>query len=186
VFAEGRSIWSAPWTAAVFRTELFQRVGLLDEGFESYLEDVDFGLRCAALELAGRYVPDAVAWHRGSAALGRWHPETVRHIARNQLFLLARHYPAPSLFRWAWPIAVAQVLWGGVALRHGAGFSWLRGVGQGLRHYSATRRAGKPIPAGLLDHLLRANEQIIHEFQAATAFDPYWKLYFLLTRSGAK
>ena len=42
-----RSIQLAPFTAAVFRAGLFERVGLLDERFESYLEDVDFGLRCA-------------------------------------------------------------------------------------------------------------------------------------------
>ncbi|MGA9628206.1 MAG: glycosyltransferase family 2 protein, partial [Bryobacteraceae bacterium] len=88
-----RPIWSAPWTAALFRAELFQRVGLLEESFESYLEDVDFGLRSAAQGLAGQYVPEALAWHRGSATLGRWHPETVRRMARNQLLLLARHYP---------------------------------------------------------------------------------------------
>ena len=39
------NIWSAPWTAALFRAELFQKIGLLEESFESYLEDVDFGLR---------------------------------------------------------------------------------------------------------------------------------------------
>ncbi len=42
-----RSIQLAPFTAAVFRADLFHRVGLLDEQFRVYLEDVDFGLRCA-------------------------------------------------------------------------------------------------------------------------------------------
>ena len=92
-----------PFDGAVFRAEIFQRVGLLDERFESYLEDVDFGLRCAAQGIAGCYEPSAIAWHKGSAALGRWHPETVRRIARNQIYLLARHYPASLLVRWMWP-----------------------------------------------------------------------------------
>ena len=42
-FASARAIWSAPWTAALFRRELFRRAGVLEESFESYLEDVDFG-----------------------------------------------------------------------------------------------------------------------------------------------
>jgi len=29
----------------------------------------------------------------GQRDAGRWHPETVRRMARNQLLLLARHYP---------------------------------------------------------------------------------------------
>lgn len=181
-FSAGREIYSAPWTAALFRAELFRRVGFLERTFESYLEDVDFGLRCAARGLAGRYVPEAVAWHRGSATLGRWHPETVRRIARNQLFLLARHFPQP----WAWPILVAQLLWGGVALRHGAGLAWLRGKWQGLRGFSAARGDCEPFGPGVLDGLLRGNERIIRDVQASTGFDFYWRLYFFLTGAGAK
>ncbi len=47
----------APFTAALFRCELFQRVGLLDEDFESYLEDIDFGIRCAAAGLRASTFP---------------------------------------------------------------------------------------------------------------------------------
>jgi GT2 family glycosyltransferase len=183
-FSFARPVWSAPWTAALFRAELFQRVGLLEESFESYLEDVDFGLRCAAQSLAGQYVPEALAWHRGSATLGRWHPETVRRIARNQLLLLARHYPRRLLIGWFWPILVAQMLWGAVALRHGAGFAWLRGEWQGLRRFFATR--GQTLDAKMLDSVLTTNEDLIRSVQASTGFDLYWKLYFLLTRGGAK
>jgi GT2 family glycosyltransferase len=183
-FSSARQIWSAPWTAALFRAELFQRVGLLEESFESYLEDVDFGLRCAAQGLAGRYVPEALAWHRGSATLGRWHPETVRRIARNQLLLLARHYPGELLLRWSWPIFVAQFLWGAVAFRHGAGLAWLRGEWQGLRRFFAAR--GQALDPKVLDSVLRTNERLICDVQASTGFDLYWRLYFLLTRGGAK
>jgi GT2 family glycosyltransferase len=183
-FSTPRPIWSAPWTAALFRAELFLRVGLLEESFESYLEDVDFGLRSAAQGFAGQYVPEALAWHRGSATLGRWHPETVRRIARNQLLLLARHYPRRLLVGWFWPILVAQLLWGGVALRHGAGFAWLRGEWQGLRRFFATR--GQTLDAKVLSSVLGTNEDLIRSVQAATGFDLYWKMYFLLTRGGAK
>ena len=52
-FREAREIRSAPFTAALFRAALFAKAGLLDERFESYLEDVDFGLRCALAGCAG-------------------------------------------------------------------------------------------------------------------------------------
>ena len=183
-FSFARPVWSAPWTAALFRAELFQRVGLLEESFESYLEDVDFGLRCAAQGLAGQYVPEALAWHRGSATLGRWHPETVRRMARNQLWLLARHYPRRLLVGWSWPILVAQLLWGAVAFRHGAGLAWLRGEWQGLRGFFATR--GQTLDAKALSSVLGTNEDLIRSVQASTGFDIYWRVYFLLTRGGAK
>jgi len=185
-FSAARTIWSPPFTAVLLRREIFRRVGVLATSFESYLEDVDFGLRCAAAELDGIYVPAARAWHRGSATLGRWHPETVRRIARNQLFLLARHYPADLLKRCLWCVVVAQILWGIVALRHGAGVAWLRGVIQGLRHFSAARKSFVASDCQALGKFLRSNERVIREVQISTGFDTYWKLYFLLTGSGAK
>ena len=175
-FSAEQPIWSPPFTAVLLQAEVFRQVGLLDPAFESYLEDVDFGLRCAAHGLAGIYVPDALAWHRGSATLGRWHPETVRRIARNQLFLLARHYPAPLLRRWLWAIAVAQTLWGGLAVRHGAAWAWAKGVSQGLYEFGNVRSSCTRIPPQLLERLLGSNEQLIRDLQTATGFDSYWKL----------
>ena len=49
-----------------------ERLNGFDEDFGSYLEDVDLGLRCVREGYRGIYVPDAVAWHHGSATLGRW------------------------------------------------------------------------------------------------------------------
>ncbi len=186
LFSKPRAIWSAPWTAALFRAELFRKIGLLEESFESYLEDVDFGLRCAREGLSGSYVPEAVAWHRGSATLGRWHPDTVRRIARNQVFLLARHYPNRLLLRWWWAILVAQVLWGAVAVRHGTGRAWLRGKTEGLFHFSAERSQLVARDLDVLERLLTESEQTIRGTQLAAGFDSYWKMYFLLTKGEAK
>ena len=176
-FEAPRDIASPPWTAVLYRAEVFRRVGLLEESFESYLEDADFGLRCALQHITGRYVPDARAVHVGSAALGRWHPETVRRISRNQLLLAARHYSARQL----WPILVAQLLWGGVALRHGRGLAWARGKLQGLRRFSTARVQNLQRDPKLLEQVLHSNEQFIRAMSRET----YWKLYFQLT-GGAK
>ena len=55
-----RRIRMAPMTAALFQHRLFVEIGSLDEGFESYLEDVDFGIRCAVHNRWGVYVPAAL------------------------------------------------------------------------------------------------------------------------------
>jgi GT2 family glycosyltransferase len=162
---------------------VFERVGFLDEKFESYLEDVDFGLRCAQAGLAGVYVPEAVAYHQGSATLGRWHGETVRKIARNQLLLVAKHYPPNWILRYGWPVFIAQTLWGFIALRHGALFSYLAGKGQGLRQFREVRADGRADLAstGNLPPILERSEEEIRAIQQLTGFDLYWKLYFALT-----
>jgi GT2 family glycosyltransferase len=178
-----RNIQLTPFTAAVFRAGAFERVGFLDEKFESYLEDVDFGLRCALAGLGGAYVPEAVAYHQGSATLGRWHGETVRKIARNQLLLVAKHYPPNWILRYGWPVFIAQTLWGFIALRHGALFSYLAGKGQGLRQFRQLRRerGADHAKTGNLPAILERSEEEIRAIQQLTGFDLYWKLYFALT-----
>ena len=186
LYSSERRIWSAPWTAALFRAELFERIGLLEESFESYLEDVDFGLRCALAEYSGVYVPQAVAWHRGSAALGRWSAGTVRRMARNQVWLAARHFPGPLLRKNWRRVLVAHCLWGALALRHGAPIAWMRGEWQGWRGWRRARAARVSWTAQRLDALLRENETAIYELQAPDGLDWYWRMYFLLAGSGAK
>ena len=174
---QGREISFAPFTAALFRSELFQRVGFLDETFESYLEDIDFGIRCAAAGFTGVYVPTAVADHAGSATLGRWHPDTVRRIARNQLLLVAKHYPRHWVLRYGWSVLVGQGLWGFVALRHGTAFAYLCGKLEGLRRFRKARGNSQDgLPA-----VIEQSEAEIRELQRLTGFDLYWRLYFALT-----
>jgi GT2 family glycosyltransferase len=176
-----REIRFAPFTAAIFRADLFERVGLLDEKFESYLEDIDFGIRCAVAGFTGVYVPQAVAYHTGSATLGRWHRDTVRKISRNQLLLIVKHYPPKWVLRYGWPVFIGQSLWGLVALRHGAAFAYLQGKLDGLRLYRGIRGTAPSRSRLGITVILRDSENEIHELQQLTGFDLYWKLYFALT-----
>ncbi len=105
---QARRIRFAPMTAAIFRRQLFRDLGGLDESFGSYMEDVDFGLRCAMAGREGWYVPSAVAYHRGSATLGGWSKDTVWRIARNQVLLAAKHFQGQP----RWPIVAGQVALG--------------------------------------------------------------------------
>ena len=171
-YSSRRAIYSAPWTAALFRAELFEIAGGLDETFESYLEDVEFGVRCARLGYGGVYVPAAVAWHQGSATLGQWHPDTVRRIARNQLLLVARHFPRV----WTAHVLVGQLLWGGVAWRHGAGGAWLRGKREALEMWQSVRSTYSPKMGEIPAEWLQENERMLRALPSR-----YWKLYSLLT-----
>jgi hypothetical protein len=166
----------APGTACLFRRDVMEQLNGFDESFESYLEDVDLGLRCLREGYGGVYVPEAVAWHQGSATFGRWNSRVVRLTSRNQLLLIRRHYDR-ELFRACFRrILAGQLLWGLVALRHGEFFSWLAGKFDGLR---AFRLEGKASPR--LRAFLAASELEIRD----RARDPYWRWYFRLTNSGA-
>lgn len=180
VWDEERPIRFAPMTAALFRRELFREIGPLDESFGSYLEDVDFGIRCAARGKTGVYVPSAIAYHRGSSTLGQWSKDTIWYISRNQVLLARKHFEGqPHL-----PLLVGQLLWGLVAIRHGCGLSFLRGKLAGLRE---PQNGGANISdfdrtSENLGAIFRASERGILAEQRRTGFDTYWRAYFWFVR----
>ena len=177
---EPRRIRMAPMTAALFQRRLFDEIGSLDESFGSYLEDVDFGIRCAIGERWGVYVPAAVAYHQGSSTWGQWHKYSVRLIARNQVLLKAKYFGGLS----PWPIMAGQLLWGLVALCHGCAGAYLQGKMAGMRvarSIPAQRQASENIEAFVkVVAFIKESERTILEVQQQTGFDRYWRAYFWL------
>jgi GT2 family glycosyltransferase len=161
-------------TALLLRRRLFDDIGGLDETFESYLEDAEFGLRCALAGRDGWYEPAAAARHLGSSTLGAWNPDAVRLQARNQVLLAAKHFRGQP----KWPILAGQLLWGLLALRHGRGASYLKGKLAGLR-LARSQPDDAMDPA--LAAILRESEQEILAVQRQTGFDLYWRAYFWLS-----
>jgi GT2 family glycosyltransferase len=175
-----RRIRMAPMTAALFQRRLFEEIGFLDEAFESYLEDVDFGIRCAIRGRWGLYVPSATACHLGSSTWGEWNKYSVRLIARNQLLLTAKHFRGLS----RWPIVAGQLLWGIVALCHGCAGAYLEGKMSGMR-IARTLPPQRPASGNIeavidIEAFVRESEQTILEIQRQTGFDRYWRAYFWL------
>lgn len=183
LFLEPRKIRCAPFTAILLRRALFDRVGLLDERFGSYMEDVDFGLRCAASGYHGLYEPSAVARHEGSATLGAWSPRMVELLSRNQILLIAKHFPEGWTSRFGLPVAVGQLLWAVMAARHGRLLSWLKGKRSALAHWGEWRRHAEAAPGAVLEGILRQDEELIRVLQNAGTRDRFWSLYFRLLGS---
>ena len=176
-----RRIRIAPMTAAFFRKSLFREIGPLDERFVSYMEDTDWGLRCALAGRDGIYVPSAIAHHRGSATLGAWSYDTVYRISRNQLLLSVKHFKGQP----RWPMVAGQLLWGLLAIRHARGFAYLAGKISGWR----TAGVGHWPTVGDPDQhqekvraIIEASEEEIFEIVQQTGFDTYWRAYFWLLR----
>ena len=182
LWSTARKVQAVPMTAALFHRRVFDRIGLLDTRFEAYYEDVDFGIRCALAGLEGIYEPAAEATHMGKSTLGKQSPRVLFLTARNQIFLLAKHYRPKTLLRFAWPILVGQSLSLAGAAREGHLFAGVRGVWEALRRWSSFR-SELPENSKQLERALSASERQIHSLQRQAGFDPYWRLYFSLVRS---
>lgn len=91
-------IFSACAGAAIYRRNLFERVGLFDEGHFAYLEDVDLGYRANIYGFQNLYEPKAVVYHAGSGFSGSRHNEfKVSLSSRNSVYLVYKNMPILQL-----------------------------------------------------------------------------------------
>jgi GT2 family glycosyltransferase len=69
------------------------RVGLMDESYFMYGEDVDFSLRMRQAGLKLAYAPAARVWHKGGASTIHRSARHDYYIVRNSLHLVRKYYP---------------------------------------------------------------------------------------------
>jgi len=79
--------------AMLVRREVFERIGLFDEDFFFYGEDVDFCLRARRAGFKLMYVPAAKVWHKiENIAKNRTLPFHLYHLARSHLFVIRKNF----------------------------------------------------------------------------------------------
>jgi GT2 family glycosyltransferase len=106
-YNQEQEIFGACAGAAAYRRQMLDEVGLFDERFFMYCEDVDLALRAQYAGFRCVYAPRAVVRHRLSASGGG--VLASYHVGRNLIWLLARDLP-PGAWRRYWaPILGAQL-----------------------------------------------------------------------------
>lgn len=93
-----REVFSICAGAALYRREFLQTVGTFDERFESYLEDIDLGLRGRLLGYRFSYEPAAEILHQSHGA-GTPHACYVTLMMRNRLAVLTKNIPLRLLLK---------------------------------------------------------------------------------------
>lgn len=125
-FNHPRDVDMASGSAMLLRREALEAVGLLDEEFFAYHEDVDWCARARRLGWRIRYVPSAIVYHRMHASTGGGYNSPINYlIARNAILFLRKN---ASLRQ----IATYCVYSAGNLLKELV-FRWRRGELQGFR-----------------------------------------------------
>jgi GT2 family glycosyltransferase len=75
------------------KTEVIERIGLMDERFFLYWEDVDWGLRARRKKYRLLYCPESRVWHKDGGTSGGMNPVTDYYWTRNGLFFTRKFYP---------------------------------------------------------------------------------------------
>lgn len=86
--------FSACAGASIYRNDVFEKIGLFDEKFFAYLEDIDISYRAKLYGYSISTCKNAICYHLGSATSGSKYNEfKVRMSARNNIYLIYKNMP---------------------------------------------------------------------------------------------
>jgi len=121
--------------AAMYRRDLFDAIGLFDEDFFAYLEDVDISFRAQIAGYRCGYVPSAVAYHVGGASWSEASRSKMQlYLAhRNTIYVLVKSAPLGLLLRNFHKICYAVFGRFFSLAAHGYGLVYLKSIFDGLK-----------------------------------------------------
>ena len=95
-YGEVLEIFSACAGAAMYKKSLLEEIGMFDDNFFAYMEDVDLAIRSRIYGYKNLLCPDAIVYHIGSATSGsRYNEFKVRLAARNNVWVVYKNLPIP-------------------------------------------------------------------------------------------
>ena len=83
--------------AAMYRRQMLDEIGLLDERMFAYGEDMDLALRGRLAGYECVFIPKAIAYHRFSGSLGPHSALKLYYVERNRLWTLFKCFPGRYL-----------------------------------------------------------------------------------------
>ena len=94
--------------AGIYRREFFEQVGIFDEDFFIFAEDVDINMRGQLQGFKCIYLPEAKVYHIGTATVGLYSDRYIFLCKRNDIFVLVRNYSLKMYFKYLWTILKHQ------------------------------------------------------------------------------
>jgi GT2 family glycosyltransferase len=84
--------------AALYKREMLEQIGLFDEAYFAYCEDMDLGWRARLRGWHCLYAPTAVVYHLHSATSGQGSPFKRYLLTRNRIWTVLKNYPSPEIW----------------------------------------------------------------------------------------
>ena len=161
---ESGYVFSGSGGASLYRTSLFREIGLFDEAFFAYYEDIDVSFRS---QLAGNktyYTNEALAYHKQGATSSKIPGFAVYQTFKNIPLLFIKNVPTKLLIPIGIRLFLLYFLMLGNAIKKGSGApalkGWLASIG-----YFWTRSLWQRIPIQLNKRVRSKyiNEVVLHD-----------------------
>jgi GT2 family glycosyltransferase len=83
----------APACCLLIRKEVFERIGMMDSRYFTYVEDTDFSYRAKMAGINLMYVPSATLLHKAHSLTGGLFSDfMMRYTTRNRIYFMLKHF----------------------------------------------------------------------------------------------
>lgn len=124
-------IFAASGGASLYRVSMLESIGLFDDKFFAYYEDVDLSFRAQLAGWKVKYVPKSEAYHHIGATSSKIKGFTTYQTMKNLQLLLYKNVPRRYLFRIGFRFFIAETLFFLRSITRGQGITALRGDTKG-------------------------------------------------------
>lgn len=108
-FTKKEYVFGACAAASIYRKKLFEKVGLFDEDFFAYYEDVDLDWRAQIKGYKCLFNPNAIVYHYGSSTFGDDSYFKIYYGTRNILLVLFKDVPNVLIRKYFFHILLFQI-----------------------------------------------------------------------------
>ncbi len=132
-YTKPESVFTACAGAAIYRRDVFEKIGYFDELHFAYLEDIDVGYRARIHNYINMYCPTAIVQHVGSGTSGsKYNTFKVKLSARNNIWLLYKNMPFLQLLLNLLPLTLGFLIKAAFFQKKGFGHDYLSGLKEGF------------------------------------------------------
>ena len=170
------NIFAASGGASLYRVSMLDEIGLFDEDFFAYYEDVDISFRAQLASWKVLFAPKAVVYHQIGATSGKIKGFSTYQTIKNQPLLLTKNVPRKYFWKVGSRFMLAHFLFFIKAIARGHGWAAIKGDFTGtLLLISASKKrkeiqANKKVPDeyiwSMLVHDLPPNARNLRRLRA--------------------
>lgn len=102
-------VWGLNAAATVYHRQTLINVGLFDEDFFAYEEDVDLSLRLNKLGYQSIYMPQAISYHLGGGTSSGMGNFRHRMDTKNWIYIIIKNYSRVDIIKNFFPIIIERL-----------------------------------------------------------------------------
>lgn len=156
------SIFSTCAGAGIYRRAILDEIGLFDESFFAYMEDVDLSYRGLIYGYENHYEPKACCYHIGSATTAdgeKYSPFKVDISARNNIYVAYKNMPLIQLILNSPFLVLGFLVKYLLFMKRGYGKDYKKGLLEGLKTLGKIEKI--PVKSKNIGHYFIIEGQLI-------------------------